>query len=193
MAELVRDGIVTGRFKTIHRGKVVGSSLAAIDREERALIDNNPVFELYEFNYVNDVRVILQHENMVAVNNALMVDLTGQVASEGVGPRVRAGVGGQASFAIGSTYSPGGRSIIVLPSTAVTPEGAGSRIVSVLPSGTSVTVTRDYVDYVVTEYGIASLRDKSYRERMGELVAIAHPDTRQKLKREVAEIYGYRC
>jgi len=73
IATLVRDGVVTGHFKTVHRGKVVGSSLAAIDRVERALIDNHPVFELYEFNYVNDVRVILQQENMVAVNNALMV------------------------------------------------------------------------------------------------------------------------
>ena len=142
---------------------------------------------------MNDVRVILQQENMVAVNNALMVDLTGQVASEGVGPRVWAGAGGQASFAIGATYSPGGRSIIVLPSTAVTREGAGSRIVSALPFGTSVTVTRDYVDYVVTEYGIASVRDKSYRERIGELIAIAHPEVRPKLKREAAEMYGYLC
>ena len=110
-----------------------------------------------------------------------------------MGPRVWAGAGGQTSFAIGATYSPGGRSIIVLPSTAVTREGAGSRIVSALPSGTSVTVTRDYVDYVVTEYGIASVRDKSYRERIGELIAIAHPEVRPKLKREAAEMYGYLC
>jgi len=190
IAELVRDGVVTGRFKTLHRGKVVGSSLAAIDRAERVLIDNNPVFELYEFNYVNDVRVILQHENMVAVNNALMVDLTGQVASETVGSRVWTGAGGQASFAIGATYAPGGRSIIVLPSSAATAEGPKSRIVSALPSGTSVTVTRDYVDYVVTEHGIATLRGKSYRERIGELIAIADPDARHQLKREAAETYG---
>ncbi len=192
IADLVRDGVINGRYKTMHLGKVVGSSLAAIDRAERALINNNPIFELYEFNYVNDIRVILQHENMVAVNNALMVDLTGQIASESVGSRVWAGAGGQASFAIGATYSPGGRSIIVLPSMAPTAGGAQSRIVSALPLGTSVTVPRDYVDYVVTEYGIASLRDKSYRDRIGELIAIAHPDARPQLEREAAETYGFR-
>lgn len=188
--DLVRSGTVTGKYKTVHRGKVVGSSLAAIARSERSEIDGNPIFELYEFNYVNDIRVIMQHENMVAVNNALMVDLTGQVASESIGTRVWAGSGGQTSFAIGALNSKGGRSVIVLPSSSHLDGRITSRIVPVLPSGSTVTVQRNYADFVVTEHGIASLRGKSYRERMRELISVAHPTLRSELRIRAQEEYG---
>lgn len=190
IAGLVEQGVITGRRKTYHPGKVVGSALAAMPRAERALIDGNPAFELYEFSYVDDIRIITRHDNMVAVNNAIMVDLTGQVAAEGVGTKIWAGVGGQTAFAIGAAYSPGGRSIIVLPSSHDLDGSHVSRIVPTLPQGTLVTVPRTFVDSVVTEHGIATLSGKTVRERISELIAVSHPDFRSELKREAKRLYG---
>ena len=189
IAELTRDGVISGRRKTLHPGKVVGSALAAVGRDERDIIDGNPLFELYEFSYVDDLRIIMQHDNMVAVNNAIMVDLTGQVAAETIGTRIWTGTGGQTAFAIGSSYSRGGRSIIVLPSRHLVDGNHLSRIVPTLPDGTVVTVPRTFVDYVATEHGIATLRGKTIRERIGELIAISHPDFRAHLRRESQRLY----
>lgn len=190
VAELVQMGVATGKYKTLHQGKVVGSALVAMPQEEMALIDGNPVFELYGFDYVDDVRMLAQHDNLVAINNALMVDLTGQVASESLGTRVWTGVGGQTAFCIAAQYSRGGRAIIVLPSSHLVNGERRSRIVPVLPEGSLVTVPRTFVDYVVTEYGIASLRGKTVRERIRELVAVAHPDFREGLKQEARRLYA---
>ncbi|MFQ5471365.1 MAG: acetyl-CoA hydrolase/transferase family protein, partial [Dehalococcoidia bacterium] len=129
IAELASEGVISGRRKTLHSEKVVGAALVAIGRGERALIDGNPLFELYEFSYVDDLRIIMQHDNMVAVNNAIIVDLTGQVAAETIGTQVWTGTGGQTAFAIGSSYSRGGRSIIVLPSSHIVDGDHVSRIV----------------------------------------------------------------
>lgn len=190
IARLVEQGVITGRRKTYHPGKVVGSALAAMPRAERALIDHNPAFELYEFSYVDDIRIIMRHDNMVAVNNAMMVDLTGQIAAEGIGPKIWAGVGGQTAFAIGSAYSRGGRSIIMLPSSHDLAGSHVSRIVPTLPEGTLVTVPRTFVDYVVTEHGIATLSGKTIRGRISELIAVSHPDFRAELRREAERLYG---
>jgi 4-hydroxybutyrate CoA-transferase len=190
IAQLVRDGVVTGKYKTLHREKVVGSALVALDEEEMRLIDGNPTFELYDFGYTDDVRMLLQHDNLVAVNNALLVDLTGQIASESFGTRIWTGVGGQTAFMIAAQYSRGGRSIIVLPSSHLIEGQRVTRIVPVLPEGTLVTVPRTLVDHVVTEHGIASLRGKTVRERIGELIAVAHPDFRSELKSEAKRLYG---
>jgi 4-hydroxybutyrate CoA-transferase len=190
IANLVRDGVVTGKYKTLHREKVVGSALVALDEEEMRLIDGNPVFELYDFGYTDDVRLLMQQDNLVAVNNALLVDLTGQVASESIGYKVWTGVGGQTAFMIAAQYSRGGRSITVLPSSHVIEGQRVTRIVPLLPEGTLVTVPRTLVDYVVTEHGIASLRGKTVRERIGELIAVAHPDFRSELKSEAKRLYG---
>jgi len=189
IAHLVRDGVVTGKYKTLHREKVVGSALVALDEEEMRLIDGNPVFELYDFGYTDDVRLLMQQDNLVAVNNALLVDLTGQVASESIGYKVWTGVGGQTAFMIAAQYSRGGRSITVLPSSHVIEGERVTRIVPLLPEGTLVTVPRTLVDYVVTEHGIASLRGKTVRERIGELVGVAHPDFRSELKSEAKRLY----
>lgn len=189
IVDLVRRGVITGRRKTMHRDKVVGSALAAMPRDERSLIDANPVFELYEFSYVDDIRIIMQHDNMVAVNNAMLVDLTGQIAAEGIGTKIWAGVGGQTAFAIGSSYSRGGRSIMVLPSSHDV-GGHVSRIVPTLPEGTLVTVPRTFVDSVVTEYGVANLRGKTVRERISELISVAHPDFQPELRSEAKRLYG---
>ena len=190
IAQLVQDGVATGRYKTLHVGKVVGSACVALPEEDLALIDGNPAFELYEFGYTDDVRMLIRHDNLVAINNALFVDLTGQVASETIGPRIWTGVGGQTAFMIAAQYSRGGRSITVLPSSHVINGERVTRIVPVLPEGTVVTVPRTFVDYVVTEHGIATLRGKTVRERIGELIAIAHPDFRGELKAEAKRLYS---
>jgi len=189
IADLVRQGVVTGRYKTLHLGKVVASA-ALVPQEEMALIDGNPAFELYEFSYIDDVRTLVRNDNLVAINNALMVDLTGQVASETIGPRVWTGVGGQTAFSIAANYSKGGRSITVLPSSHILNGQRVSRIVPMLPEGAAVTVLRTFVDYVVTEHGIARLRGKAVRERIGELIAVAHPDFRAELRAEAKRLYG---
>ncbi len=173
IAELVQQGVFTGKYKTLHQGKVVASA-ALIPMEEWPLIDGNPSYEFYEFGYVDDVRTLIQNDNLVAINNALMVDLTGQVASETIGPLVWTGVGGQTAFAIAANYSSGGRSITVLPSSHLLNGVRVPRIVAALPEAAVVTVPRTLVDYVVTENGIASLRGKTTKERMGELMAVAH-------------------
>ena len=190
VAELVRLGVATGKYKTLFRGKVVGSFIAAITEEELALIDGNPAFELHEFNYADDLRLLVQHDSLVAINNALLVDLTGQVASETIGPKIWTGVGGQTAFAIASQFSRGGRSIFELPSSHLINGQRVSRIVPALPEATVVTVPRTFVDYVVTEHGIASLRGKSMRERIGELIAVAHPDFQGELKAETKRLYN---
>jgi len=153
------------------------------------MIDGNPVYELYNFGYVDDVRYLAQQNNLVAINNALHVDLTGHIASETIGPKVWTGVGGQTAFSIAANYSPGGRSISVLPSSSLVGGERVSRILPMLPEGAIVTVPRTMVDYVVTEYGIAHLRGKTVKERVGELIAIAHPDFRAELKGAANKAY----
>ena len=189
IAELVRQGVVTGKYKTLHKGKVVGS-IALVPEDELALIDGNPSYELYEFSYSDDVRYLIQQDNLVAINNALQVDLTGQVAAETIGSMIWSGVGGQTAFSIAANYSNGGRSITVLPSTSLVEGERVSRIVPVLPGGGAVTIPRTLVDYVVTEHGIAHLRGKSLRERAQELIAIAHPDFHSELRQEASRAYS---
>lgn len=190
IAQLVEAGVATGKYKTLHKGKVVGSAFVALSEEEMRLIDGNPTFELYDFGYTDDVRMLVQHENLVAVNNALLVDLTGQVAAESIGSRVWTGVGGQTAFMIAAQYSRGGRSITVLPSSHQLNGKRVTRIVPALPEGSLVTVPRTFVDYVVTENGIATLRGKTVRERVAELIAVAHPDFQGELRSEAKRLYG---
>lgn len=190
IAQLVRDGVVTGHYKTLQKEKVVGSACVALPEEDLALIDGNPAFELYDFGFTDDVRLLVQQDNLIAINNALLVDLTGQVAAETIGTRVWTGVGGQTAFMMAAQYSRGGRSITVLPSSHILNGERVTRIVAVLPEGSVVTVPRTFVDHVVTEHGIATLRGKTVRERIGELIAVAHPDFRSELKAEAKRLYG---
>jgi 4-hydroxybutyrate CoA-transferase len=189
--ELVRRGVVNGKYKTLHPGKVVGSALAELTADELELIDGNPAFELYDFGYTDDLRQLLKLESFVAVNNALAVDLTGQVAAEGWDHRPYTGVGGQTVFMIAGAYSDGGRSVSVLPSSSLPSGGGGrvSRIVPFLAPGTPVTVPRTFVDYVVTEQGIAELRGKTVAERARALCEVAHPDFADELRARAQELY----
>lgn len=181
--DLVLRGIITGERKTLHRGKFVATALSATTPEEVQFIHENPLYEVYDVEYTNDIQVIAAHENMVAINNALSVDLTGQIASESIGTDLWSGPGGQLEFAIGALLSRGGRSITVLPSSARA--GQVSRIVAHHVPGTVITVPRQFADYVVTEYGIATLFGKTDRERAEELIAVAHPDHRADLRRQL--------
>jgi len=190
IAQLVRDGVVTGKYKTLHREKVVGSACVALPDEDLQMIDGNPAFELYDFGYTDDIRLLVQQPNLVAVNNALLVDLTGQIDAESIGSRILTGVGGQTAFMIASQYSQGGRSVIVLPSSHRIEGTRRTRIVGALPEGSLVTVPRTLVDYVVTENGIATLRGKNVRERIGELISVAHADFQSELKAEAKRLYG---
>ncbi len=192
IVDLVRNGVVTGKYKSMHRYKVVGSALVALPEEEFRAIHENPVFELYDFGYTDDLRRLIQQDNFVAINNALVVDLTGQVSAEAWNHQMYTGVGGQTVFMIAGAYSPGGKSISVLPSSSV-PSASGervSRIQATLAPGCPVTVPRTYVDYVVTEQGIATLRGKSIKERALELVSVSHPEFRKDLARAANELYN---
>lgn len=184
---LVREGVINGRRKTLHPGKVVVTSIGGSSREEMQWVNNNPLFWLVDVAYLEDIRVISAHNSMVAINNALMVDFTGQICAESIGTRQLSGAGGQIPFVIGAWLSKGGRSITVLPSTAQ--DGTLSRIVPTLPLGTVVTIQRNCADYIVTEYGIANLKNKTLRQRAESLIAIAHPDFRSELKETAKKLF----
>ncbi|MDP3064506.1 MAG: acetyl-CoA hydrolase/transferase C-terminal domain-containing protein [Chloroflexota bacterium] len=189
VVKLVREGVITGRRKTLHPGKVVATTFATYPNEEELrYLDNNPLFELYGVDYVNNIKIIAAHDNMVAINSALSMDLTGQVTVETIfGQRLWNGPGGFPDFLIGAALSKGGRSILAFPSTAM--GGTVSRIVPLLEEGSAVTAPRTFTDYVVTEYGIARLWGKSFRQRAEELIAIAHPDFRSELKKQAQKLF----
>jgi 4-hydroxybutyrate CoA-transferase len=142
----------------------------------------NPKFELWDFCHTDDLRTLVREENFVAVNNALQIDLTGQITAETLNGQVYSGPGGQTVFAVAASWSEGGRSVIAVPSSSLTGEERHSRILPQLPEGSIVTVPRTYVDYVVTEYGIATLRGKTVRQRAEELISVAHPDFRAEVR-----------
>ena len=149
-------------------------------------IDDNPMVELLPVGYVNDPGNIMKNENMVSVNTALEIDLTGQVCSETIAGKQYSGTGGAWDFAYGAFHAKNGRGIIALQSTAKS--GTISRIVPRLTAGNIVTIPRNIVDIVVTEYGVARLRGKSVRQRVEELIAVAHPDFRQELRDQARKL-----
>jgi 4-hydroxybutyrate CoA-transferase len=188
LLDLIRRGIVTGKRKNLHQGKCVSSGFRWIEKEEDiAFIHGNPVFEVRSSSYVNDIRVIASNDRMVAVNGILAIDLAGQIAADSVGPRMFGGAGGQVDFGIGSVLSKGGCSIAVLRSIAS--KGSISRIVPTFEPATIVSLPWTFVDYIVTEYGIATLLGKSRRERAEELIAIAHPDFRGELTTQAQKLF----
>ncbi len=191
VADLVAKGVVTGKRKKWYPNKVVGSACVAMPQEELDMIHMNPNFELYDFGHTDDLRLLIQQENFVAVNNALTIDLTGQISAEALDHRPYTGVGGQTVFMLAAAYSPGGKSISVLPSSAL-PTGSNQRLTRIVPTlgaGAAITVPRTYVDYVVTEYGIAELKGKTLKERAGAMLEIAHPDFREELRSEARRLY----
>jgi 4-hydroxybutyrate CoA-transferase len=184
---LIQKGVINGKRKTLHPGKVVVTSIGGSSREEMQWVHNNPLFRLVDVAYLEDIRVISEHDNMVVVNNALTVDLTGQICAESIGTRQLSGAGGQIPFVFGAWLSKGGRAITVLPSTAK--NGTVSRIDPFLPPGTVVTIQRNCADCVVTEYGVARLRGRTLRQRAEALIEVAHPDFRSELMAEARKLY----
>lgn len=189
--ELVEKGIVTNALKPRHKGV----SVATFSLGDNSLFDyahENPACEFYPASYTNSPMVIAQHPNFVAMNMALMVDLSGQINSEGIGHRQISGSGGQLDFQIGAMYSEGGRALTLLTSSRKMKDGSlKSSIVPELPPGTPVTVPRTYADYIITEYGIAHLKNKTVRERADALIAIAHPDFRGWLRQSMKKNYFF--
>ncbi|HNY66326.1 MAG TPA: GNAT family N-acetyltransferase [Deltaproteobacteria bacterium] len=176
--DLIEAGVITGRKKTLHPGKVVASFCMGT-KDVYDYIHNNPLFEFHPCRYVNDPYVISRNDKMVSINSALTVDLTGQVCSDSLGFLFYSGIGGQVDFVRGSALSNRGKSIMVLPST--TDDGTKSRIVPYNYPGSGVTVTRGDIHYVVTEYGVAYVHGKSIRDRAMSLINIAHPKFRDEL------------
>lgn len=177
--ELVERGVITNSLKTLHRGKLVAGFLFGSPRLYN-FVHDNAMIELHPTDYVNDPFIIAQNRNMVAINSAIEVDLTGQVCADSIGASPYSGIGGQVDFVRGASRSIGGKAIIALPSTA---KGeTQSRIVPHLKPGAGVVTSRGDVQYIITEYGIASLRGKSLRERARELIGVAHPKFREDLE-----------
>ncbi|CUS02341.2 4-hydroxybutyrate coenzyme A transferase [Candidatus Promineifilum breve] len=178
VVSLFEQGIITCSRKTFHPGKMVAGFLFGTEQLYR-FVDNNAIVELHPTDYVNDPFNIALNDNMVAINAALQVDLTGQVCADSIGPVFYSGVGGQLDFIRGAARSKGGLPIIALPSTAK--NDTISRISLMLPEGSGVTTTRNDVHFIVTEYGVAELYGKTIRQRAQALINIAHPKFRDEL------------
>ena len=183
---LVEKGVVTGRKKNCHPYKII-ITFAMGTPELYQWLDRNSLIEMYPVNYTNDPFVIGKNDNMVSINSAISVDLLGQVAADTLGTKQFSGVGGQVDFVRGAKVSKGGRSIIALPATAA--KGKVSRIVPALAQGQAVTTSRNDVDYIVTEYGIAHLRGKTVRQRARALIEISHPDFRDQLSDDFQALF----
>ncbi len=185
--DLIKSGVINNSKKNIHHGKsILGFAFGT--KELFHFLDHNPAIEMHPIEYVNNPSVIAQNDNMVSVNSCLQVDIQGQVVSDTMGLTQFSGVGGQVDFVRGATMSKGGRSIIAMPSTAKA--GTLSRIVPVISEYSAVTTTRNDVNYIVTEYGIAQLKGKTMKERARSLIKIAHPNFREALCNEFFDRFG---
>jgi acyl-CoA hydrolase len=189
LMELYEMGVVTNARKALMKGKFI-CTFAMGSRALYDWLDDNVTVQFERGRWVNDPAVVRQNSRMVSVNTCLMIDLTGQVASESIGTNQHSGTGGQADTAIGSVegFDGLGKSIIACYSTAK--GGTVSTIVPTLPEGTAVTLHRSNVDHVVTEHGIARLRGRTVRERARELIAIAHPSFKEDLEAKAKKL-GY--
>jgi 4-hydroxybutyrate CoA-transferase len=175
---LIEAGVITGARKNFKPRKIIlGFALGS--KKLFDFVDNNPIFEFHPTSYTNDPGLIARNDNMVAVNSALQIDLTGQVCSDSVGTQFYSGIGGQVDFLRGASRSKHGKAIIAISSTAK--NGKISRIVPMLSPGAGVVTSRGLIRYVVTEYGVAFLHGKTIRERARALIEIAHPDFREEL------------
>lgn len=193
MAKLAKMGVITGKHKNLHKGKMVATFIMG-NKELYEFCDQNPSVMILDGHYVNAPEVIGLNDNMVSINTSLEVDLTGQCCSESIGTMQISGTGGQSDTAVGAQKSKNGRSFIALYSTTfVTNKETGekeeiSKIVPMLKQGAIVSLSRNDVDRVVTEYGVAELRGTNTLERVERLIEIAHPKFRDQLKQQAKEI-----
>jgi 4-hydroxybutyrate CoA-transferase len=182
---LAEAGVITNRRKNLHPGRMVTSFVVGSERVYD-FVHDNPFVEFHPCDHTNDTATIRKNDQVVAINSALEIDLSGQVCADSIGFRIYSGIGGQMDFIRGSALSRGGRPIIALPSTAAS--GPMSRIVPALKPGSGVVTTRGHVHWVVTEYGAANLFGLSLRQRSDVLIGLAHPDFRADLRRAMIEI-----
>lgn len=181
LEKLVEQGIITNNYKPIHKGVTVATFCVG-NKAVYDYVNNNPACAFYPASITNNLINIARHPNMKSLNQAIFVDLTGQICSEGIGHRLVSGSGGQPDFQIGAWFSEGGTAMTVLRSAKIKEDGAiSSSIVSELPPGTPVTVPRCFADCIITEYGIAKLKNKSLSQRIKAMISIAHPDMRDQL------------
>jgi itaconate CoA-transferase len=179
---LIRSGVVNGKKKTLHARKHV-FTIAMGDADMYAFMNDNPSMESYSSAYVNDLRIIAQHDNLISVNTAIEIDLYGQVNAEFINGHQYSGSGGQFDFVKGAAFSKGGKSFIALKSAA-----KDATISCIVPRVQMATDTRMDVEHIVTEYGCVNLRGKSTKERAELLISIAHPNFRGKLRRHAKSI-----
>ena len=184
--ELVEKGVLNGSKKKILPGKIVAGFVNGT-RKLFDFVDDNPAVAMKDIAWVNDTAIIRQNPKVTAINSAIEVDVTGQVAADSIGTKHFSGVGGQMDFIRGASLSEGGKPIIALPSTTKRGE---SRIVPCLKPGAGVVTTRAHVHYIATEYGVAKLYGKNLRQRAQALIEIAHPDHREELARSALERFG---
>ncbi len=182
--DLFEKDIINNKKKNINRNKIIAGFVLGSKKLYR-FIHNNPAIEFHSQEYVNDPYVIAQNDKMVAINSAIEVDITGQVCADSIGTKIYSGFGGQLDFIRGAARSKGGKPIIALPST--TKDEKFSRIVAQLKPGAGVITGRGDVHYIVTEYGIAYLFGKNIRERVYELIKVAHPRHRDELLKYASE------
>ena len=175
---LIEAGVITGARKNFKPRKII-VGFAIGTKKIFEFVDNNPIFEFHPTAYTNDPALVARNDNMVAINSAIQIDLTGQICSDSIGTSFYSGIGGQVDFLRGASRSKGGKPIIAISST--TKNGTVSRIVPTLAPGAGVVTSRGLVRYVVSEHGVAYLHGKSVRERAQALIEIADPKFRESL------------
>jgi len=183
---LIRMGVVTGENKKVDKGKVVASFLLGSE-DVYSFIDHNPDVLMKDIKYTNDVSVISSNPNMMAINSATEVDLTGQISADSIGTRIFSGTGGQVDFVKGATYSEGGKSVTAFASRT---KNGKPKIVPLLNPGAGVVTPRADAHWIVTEYGAVDLYGKSLQERAKLLTSISHPDDREMLEEAAFERFG---
>ncbi len=185
--DLMESGAVTNNEKSIHRGETITTFCIGTRRLYDA-VNDNPQIKFYPSDYVLDPNITAQNPQMITINSALEIDLTGQVVADSLGYYLYSGIGGAIDLHRGALRSEGGKAIIALPSTSN--DGEYSRIVSSLKQGAGVAITRAEVEYVVTEYGIAHLHGATLRERVLDMIELAHPKFRRQLFEDAKRV-GY--
>ena len=186
VVELYENGVITNKYNNLNPGKFIATFLMGTNRLYK-FVDNNPNVVMLPVDYTNNIMVAGKVNNLISINSAIQVDLFGQICADTLGYQQYSGVGGQVDFVRASSISPGGKSIIALPST--NKQKTITRIVSKLNEGACITTSRNDVHYIVTEYGIADLRGKTVQQRAKALIEIAHPNFRNQLKQDFNSVF----
>jgi acyl-CoA hydrolase len=182
--DLIENDVINCNYKGTLRGRALATFLIGSKRLYD-FVNDNPFIEMKESSLVNDTSIIRKNPKMIAINSAIEVDVTGQVCADSIGGKMYSGVGGQMDFIRGASLSEGGKAIIALPS--ITKRGE-SRIVPYLKQGAGVVTTRSHVQYIITEYGIANLYGKTLKQRVKEMVKIAHPNHQEAVEKAYFEM-----